>query len=343
MRSGQAGAKLIFELTNLCNFSCVHCIREEEGPHSFLPFAIVDKVLSEAEAYRDFDYVAFTGGEPTLHPRFAALAELVVERGYAFGFVTNGWKIAELLPRIEPLREHLRQITFSLDGAREATHDELRRRPGSFRRVLQGMSLCRHRGIPFQINMVITRANRGELQEMAELASRLGCQALGFGHCQPTPDGLAAGLVLDAAGRRRVETEVAELQEMFRLPILLAGDHWQASPFYQCPQLRMREFNVDYRGYLTACCTLSSYRGGTPDTDVVADLHEVSFYEAHRRLVDRIAEVNREKIDRLATGGLSEADHFVCSHCLSHYGKTAGSEPAAVPEPMAIGAEPGGE
>ncbi len=339
MRTSQPGAKLIFELTNLCNFSCVHCIREEDGPHSFLPFAIADKVLREVEPYRDFDFVAFTGGEPTLHPQFAEIAELVVERGYSFGFVTNGWKFAEVLPRIEPLSEHLRQVTFSLDGAREATHDEIRRRPGSFRRVMQAISLCRFHGIPFQINMVVTRANRGELQEMAELASRLGCQALGFGHCQPTPDGLAAGLVLDAAARRRVEAEVAELQEMFRLRILLAGDHWQESPVYQCPQLAMREFNIDYRGYLTACCTLSNYRGGTPDTDVVADLHEVSFYEAHRRLVARIAEINREKISRLAAGGLTEADHFICSHCLSHYGKVADHEPAPATEPDVIAAD----
>ncbi len=337
MRASQ-GAKLIFELTNLCNFSCVHCLREEEGPHSFLPFAIADKVLREVEPYRDFDYVAFTGGEPTLHPRFVEIAELVVERGYRFGMVTNGWKFAELLPRIEPLKRHLRQVTFSLDGAREATHDEIRRRPGSFHRIVQATSLCRHHGIPFQLNMVITRANQGDLQEMAELAARLGCQALGFGHCQPTPDGLAAGLVLDTAERRQAEAEIAALQEMFRLRILLAGDHWRESPFYQCPQLLMREFNVDYRGYLTACCTLSSYRGGTPDTDVVADLNEVSFYEAHRRLVAKIAEVNREKISRLAAGGLSEAEHFICSHCLEHYGKVA-SEQTTATEPVAIGAD----
>jgi MoaA/NifB/PqqE/SkfB family radical SAM enzyme len=29
------GVKLIFELTNRCNFSCLHCIRAEDGPKHF--------------------------------------------------------------------------------------------------------------------------------------------------------------------------------------------------------------------------------------------------------------------------------------------------------------------
>jgi MoaA/NifB/PqqE/SkfB family radical SAM enzyme len=56
------GVKLIFELTNLCNFSCVHCIRDEEGPKHYLPVAIVAKVLAEAQAYQQVRIVAFTGG-----------------------------------------------------------------------------------------------------------------------------------------------------------------------------------------------------------------------------------------------------------------------------------------
>jgi hypothetical protein len=156
---------------------------------------------------------------------------------------------------------------------------------------------------------------------MAVLASRLGCDALGYGHCQPTPDALAAHLVLNAHERRQVEAEIAALQQMFQLQIALAGDHYTPSRFYQCPQLQMREFNIDYRGYLTACCTLSNYRGGVPDTDVLADLGAVSFYEAHRRLIAKITQINLEKIDRLSTHASTDAEQFLCTHCLLHYQK----------------------
>jgi hypothetical protein len=149
---------------------------------------------------------------------------------------------------------------------------------------------------------------------------------------------LAAGLVLSPGERRRVEAEIAELQKVFQLEILLAGDHYRESLFHQCPQLQMRELNVDYRGYLTACCMLSNYRGGAPDTDVLADLNEVSLFEGHRRLVAKIAELNAEKIDRLATRNATEADHFICSHCLEHYRKLATPERTAPPNLVQIGA-----
>ena len=98
------------------------------------------------------------------------------------------------------------------------------------------------------------------------------------------------------------------------------------SLFHQCPQFRMQEFNIDYRGFLTTCCVLSNYRGGVPDTDVVADLNEVSFYEGHRRLIAKISQINNEKIQRLSTGQSREVDHFICSHCLEHYQKVPNLE-----------------
>jgi MoaA/NifB/PqqE/SkfB family radical SAM enzyme len=318
------GVKLILELTNLCNFSCTHCIRDEEGAKHFLALPVVERVLAEVQAYHSVHHVAFTGGEPTLHPHFEEVLRLVTGYGLRFGFVTNGWQFSRrTLPLLQRFREHIGHLTFSLDGATEQTHDALRRRAGSYRRVMEGVALCRAHGIAVHLNMVVTRSNRSEVEAMAVLASRLGCDGLFYGHCQPTPDAVAADEVLNARERREVETEIAELQRIFQLHILLAGDHYNESRFFQCSQLQMREFNVDYLGRLTACCMLSNYRGGAVDTDVVADLNEVSFFEAHKRLVRQIARINLEKIERLSAGPAQEKDHFICTHCLEHYGKYA--------------------
>jgi MoaA/NifB/PqqE/SkfB family radical SAM enzyme len=317
---GRQPVKLIFELTNLCNFQCPHCIREEGSAAVYLPVSLVERVLDQAQLYHNVGFVAFTGGEPTLHPEFAGLLPLVAAYGHRFGFVTNGWRFAEkTLEQVKPHREHLAHVTFSIDGATEATHDALRRRKGSFRRLMQAIMLCRFHGISVHVNMVITRNNRSELEAMAMLASRLECDALLYGHCQPTPHAVAAGLVLSPTERREVEHDIADLQRLFRTTILLAGDHYNPSRFYQCPQLQMREINIDSRGRLTACCMLSGYRGGTPDTDIIADLNEVSLYEGHKRLVAQIARINEEKIDRLVAR--QETDDFICTHCLEHYRK----------------------
>jgi MoaA/NifB/PqqE/SkfB family radical SAM enzyme len=316
-----SGVKLIFELTNRCNFSCVHCIRSEDGPHHDLPVTIVDKVLREVQNYQPIRLVAFTGGEPTLHPQFADIVELVTGAQYPYTFVTNGWNFPQTFEKILAWKHAFESVSFSVDGASETTHDTLRRQPGSFRRLMQAISLCQRHGIPVHINMVVTRANRDELEAMAILAGRLGCAALGYGHCQPTSEALATDLVLSTSERRDVETDIAALQQIFTMPIVLAGDHYAASRFAQCPQLQMQEFNIDYRGYLTACCTLSNYRGGTPETDVLADLRTVNFVEAHRRLIAKIAQINLEKLERLTSHARTDAEQFLCTHCLLHYQK----------------------
>lgn len=327
------GMKVIFELTNLCNFSCIHCIRDEEGDKRFLDPAIIHKVLGEAESYQQVDNVALTGGEPTVHPRFGEILGIIAGYGYPFNFVTNGWGFRKTFEAIRPVAEYVRAITFSLDGATEQTHDRIRRRSGSFRQVMEAIALCRHHGVEVQINMTVTRANVGELEQMAMLAARLGCSALGYAHCQPTPDALHADLVMDAEERLGVEADIADLQKMFALKIYLAGDHSIRSPFFQCPQMQMREFNVDYRGYLTACCTLSNYRGGAEDTDVLADLNVVSFHEAHRAMIAKFAELNREKVERIGSGERRPSDGFLCGHCLLHYAKVPDLDDVLTPKP----------
>ncbi len=325
------GVKLIFELTNLCNFSCVHGVRSEEGGKGFLSVELVEKVLREVEPYGMVDLVAFTGGEPTLHPEFERLCGLVAGHDYRLAMVTNGSRFGRALPVLVRLRERVANVTFSLDGAIAATHDGIRRRPGSFREVIAAILQCRHHGIEVQVNMTVTRANREELREMALLASSLDCQAVGYAHCQPTADAIAGDLVMNAAERLAVEADIAALQRQLRIELYLAGDHHTSSRFHQCSQLRMREFNIDYRGYLTACCLLSSYRGGAADSDVVADLNQVDFAAAHRALIDSIAAINREKTERLVGANTSRADGFMCSHCLLRYRKVPDLEAILYP------------
>ncbi len=324
--------KVIFELTNLCNFSCVHCFRTESKRGTFLPLELVGNVLDGIVRYRSVDLVALTGGEPTLHPRFGDLLDLIVDRGHPFAMVTNGWDLERSFAPILRLRDSVANLTFSLDGAYELTHDAIRRRPGSYRRVMKAVTLCRHHGIPVHLNMVVTRTNRGEVEPMAVLAARLGCEALAFGYCQPTPDAVAAGLVLDVRERFGLEAEVADLAEVFRMEVVLAGDHVSPSPSYRCPQLLLQELNVDYRGRLTACCMLSAYRGGTPDTDVVADLTQLEFADAYSRLLETVTTVHREKLEAARAGEPSVVDRFICTHCLKRYRKVPDLERVLAPE-----------
>ena len=66
--------RLTVELTNVCNLHCSYCLRDEEAlyhnPANFLAVDLFARAATSARDLMAIEHVMFTGGEPTLHPRF---------------------------------------------------------------------------------------------------------------------------------------------------------------------------------------------------------------------------------------------------------------------------------
>ena len=86
---------MIFLLED-CNFSCPHCVREDEPmePGYKLTFEQLKLCLSDCQKLQTVDWVHFSGGEPTLWTdEKRTLADLLLEiskSGFEPGFTTNG-------------------------------------------------------------------------------------------------------------------------------------------------------------------------------------------------------------------------------------------------------------
>jgi MoaA/NifB/PqqE/SkfB family radical SAM enzyme len=314
-------ARLVVELTNRCNLHCHHCFAERHAATGDLPLAILKQILCEA---RDcgIDHLAFTGGEPTIHRQFATIIALVCEAGYTFSFVSNGITFPHLYPLLLRHRQGLTGVTFSLDGAREATHDQLRG-PGSYRRVMRAVSLCVIKDLPFTINMVLTTQNRHEVGVMVCLASRLGSRGIRFGHLMPTPDTALRQLDLSPHERREVEAEIGRLQQTAPVPVVMAAGYYSASPLFPCTPLSLQEYNLDYRGNLTLCCQLSGASGVNAGTEVMGNLRDMSLAEAIARFQQRVATYMADKRERVRRGAFSALDHFPCWYCVRYLDKVS--------------------
>ena len=310
-------ARIVLELTNRCNLRCQHCFSGRHGGRDDLPLELLQDVLDEAKTH-GFDHLTFTGGDPTIHPHFTEVLRRTFEAGYEFSFVTNGYNFATTYPKLLPYRDALSQITFSLDGATEETHDRLRGR-GSYRKVLGAMSVCTALGIPFSNNMVVTGHNRHELAQMAALATSLGSRGLRFGHLMPSPLTTAQNFDLSPKERKEVEAEIWALRDAHALPIAMAPGHHTTSLF-PCAPLHLQEINIDCKGFLTKCCHLSSHGEGVGDGDVAGDLRHVSFKEALGRLEAANKAFHAAKMARLK-GGLEDADFFPCWYCSNAFKK----------------------
>ena len=310
--------RVVVELTNRCNLACGHCFSGRHGGSDDLPLEVLAIVLEGAKSH-GFEHVTYTGGDPTVHPDFPGVVKLTHESGLLFSFVTNGWNFTTIFPRIAQYRDRLKIVTFSLDGATEQTHDDLRGN-NSYRRVMKAMAYCHGEKLPFTINMSITRQNRHEIPAMTQLAANLGARGVRFGHLMPNFQTTIRHADLTPWERKEVDAEIHGLRRASTISIGMApGFH--TTDLAPCAPLNLQEVNVDVYGNLTKCCHLSSHGEGAGDDDVMGHLPDEPFAEAYARLVSDNERFMREKRAMLARGDMQDTDLFPCWFCSVSYGK----------------------
>lgn len=314
-------SRIVIELTNRCNLSCLHCFDERHAATGDLGLDILDRVLLEGKGC-GIDHVCFTGGEPTIHREFHEIIRRVSEAGYTFSFVTNGMNFLQIYPLLIRYRQWFQGITFSLDGAREHTHDQLRGM-GSYRRVMRAASICVVKDLPFTFNMVLTARNRGEVGEMVGLARQLGSGGIRFGHLMFTTDTVSRELNLSPEERREVEAEIWRLQKSAPISVCMGPGYFSEAPFFPCGPLKLEEFNLDYRGNLTLCCQLSGYAGENSGADSMGNLHEVTLAQACEQFRQRVATYLADKQETIRKGEFTELDHFPCWYCVNYLNKVS--------------------
>jgi MoaA/NifB/PqqE/SkfB family radical SAM enzyme len=176
--SGALGAPLYlaWQLTNECNFACLHCI-EESGPGRAFKDELDDtqvfEVLRQAIEL-DVPYISLSGGEPMVHPRFFDLVAFAAARGTQLKIETNGQYLTEeACRRLKAL--DVKSVQVSMDGASRATFNKMRVR-GDFDEVVQGIRNLVEAGVPLEINYSPTKFNTHEIGQAVDLAYALGAQ-----------------------------------------------------------------------------------------------------------------------------------------------------------------------
>lgn len=305
------------QLTTRCNLHCEHCFVNCSG--NDLSMSTFAKIVSFAKIY-NCSQLSFTGGEPTLHPKFSEIMRVLAENNLKLTMVTNGWNFLDFYQNIKPYLTHIRRLDFSLDGATAEVHD-LNRTKGSYQRVVQATSICKYKGIPFGLRTAITKRNMHQLEEMALLAAKLGSEELTLGPVQPTSRTAGLKLLLHPEDLKRITDEVLRLQKIFKMRMTMTTGFFDSDPLAMCHPLTMKELFINSRGQITFCCQLTDCEGAENGTEVVANLEEVNLYEAHQAMVDAVAQYQKDKIQRLAEGKFGHLDFYPCWYCLKYFRK----------------------
>jgi len=290
-----------------------------DGSGRDLSLSVLEKVVAFAKAC-NVKFLAFSGGEPTLHGEFNEVVEMLAGNGLTFTMITNGWNFTEWFQTMKSRLSSIRRLGFSLDGATEEVHD-LNRACGSYRRVLQAASICKYKDIPFGIRMTVTRRNIHQLEDMVLLAAKIGAEEVAIIPLQPTPRTTTLGIHLQPADFRRIHEESARLRKIFKMKISLTAGYFDPDPLILCPPLSMRQLYITSDGSMSFCCQLTDFGGGLRGSELMGNLAEISFYEAYQRMIDAVAAFTNRKVQLLCEEKLGELDHFSCWYCLKYFQK----------------------
>lgn len=313
---------IAFHVTERCGLTCVHCLREPGKKPAELPLELVDRLLGEARELHGIRHVGFTGGDPLLWPHLEGAVDSAAARGFTWHVVTSGKgfrRVTEMLEASPARREALRVIDFSVDGATEATHDAIRGE-GSWREVMAAIAACTARELPFTMQMTLNARNEQELEQMAMLAGELGAKTVCYAMMNATGRPEDRDLQLSPARWDRIRDRAERMSAVVKVDVTIAEGFRRGDRFHVCEPFRTEVLHVTPWGELNLCCNLSGVAG--PKDDVVADLHTTSLADAHRKLLDLVHRLERERLERIIAGPIPAGwDDFPCNRCLARFGK----------------------
>lgn len=315
---------LAFHLTDRCQLDCQHCLRDPARKAKDLALETIVGALAEGRRVYNAEHVALTGGEPTLHPAFRQIIDACVDAGYTWHMVSNGRRMPWLLElfRERPLRRaKMTSITFSLDGADEATHDSIRGE-GTFRDVMTAVSLCTALDIPFVLNTALHARNCEQIEAIGLLATQLGATRLSFVQLQPTGTQHDQGFHLKAADWLRVMDRIDRLAAALKLPVSIAEGFHHRQPLHTCQPFAGQQLHIDVEGNLNLCCQHSGIPSSGSRSDIAGNVAELGLAKAHAKLLSIMHEAQQDRLARIADAELKDPwEHFPCNACLKRFGK----------------------
>jgi len=174
---------LFWESTIRCNLHCAHCRRVDDEDTACDDLTadqargMISQLADVGKAQPFMPILVFSGGEPLCRPDIFDLIDDARGRGIRAALATNGTLVDGAIAR--QIRDSgVARVSVSLDGATAEVHNRLRQLDGSFEQALAGVRCLADHGVPFQINVTLTKHNAHQIEDVYQLAKTLGAAAV---------------------------------------------------------------------------------------------------------------------------------------------------------------------
>jgi radical SAM protein len=187
---------IAWELTRACAYACKHC-RAEAQPRRD------PRELTTEEAFRLIDQIkefgdpilVVTGGDPMMRPDRYEILEYAVQQGLRTSLTPTTTRLVTPQALVRAREAGVRRMAVSLDGPGPEAHDAFRGFRGSFEIALGIAREIVASGMSLQVNTTVSRYNRHQLDEMAELVASLHAVQWSLFFLVPTGRARAADMI----------------------------------------------------------------------------------------------------------------------------------------------------
>ncbi len=290
-----------WELTNHCNFHCVHCYLSSD----------TRRELSKEEIFRVMDEMeragvlalTLTGGEPTLRKDFFEIYRAAHERGFLLSVFTNGSRITDELIALFQERPP-QKVEITLNGISPEVFESVTAVKGSFVATMDGIARLNRAGITLGLKTNGMTLNKKEILAIKAFAQALPNTFFKFDTAiMPRRDHDQAPTELRL--RAKEILEIYGSDEEFRAQMAAecgSSSTWNAPDrVFTCAAGSTR-FHISAWGDLHPCHTVRPIR---------RSLREMSFAEAARQVQEEVTGIRYPK--ESACG--SCAIHSKCNSC----------------------------
>lgn len=300
--------KLDLNITNMCNYSCVHCAfdsgvqaREE------LSIKELDKILSDAKELGG-ERIDITGGEPTMRGDYHQIIMHAKAMGYRVELVTNASRLTETT--IDDLvHEGLDQVAISLDGSSPAKYNAIRRRDVRlFHHVKDMISYAARSDIRTKVNTVAFSINLDDISRITRWCVDEGVDEHGIYFFTPIGRGKEHGHLVADPGRYLsiMREQVLPLGDSIRLSIeapFLKENRGLGCIVHEDPY----HLQILPDGLVYPCAILASYDLPIGDLrkESIKDIwHDEPRWESYWQSIQRIFQKNGSCVDIAGVDGL---------------------------------------
>lgn len=277
--------------TTGCNLRCRHCSREGTQTNT-LSADVLDMALPMAQKM-GYGVVAFTGGEPCLHPQFKDLVNIAVNNGFRIQFVTNGTMMSHYEFIYENHRKKIALVAMSIDGASKEVHETIRG-AGTYDAVMESVAYSKSQKVAPKILTTLNKLNMHEIEDIYWKCMRLGVSHLSF--CGTTSTDYNQDIVLNHQERVKCVQRINALVRLRKMSVTYATSLLAQDLVDFCSAFRMNSLTINSKNEVVPCCDLVG------DGVSVGSLLEEDFLTLFLKSMDAMHALKKEKARLLASG-----------------------------------------